>query len=508
MKRIFIAYRHDDTKDWVHRLGSSLAKLFLRDKVFFDIAIPPGANFVAAIDAQLARCDVALVVIGPKWFGTDNSKERRIDAPNDFVRLEVERLIARNVPIIPLLIRGAQTPSAAELPQSLVSLAELQAVPVPDESDGASIHIVVDALLQVLRKWKHMEIRSSTQAVWAHSWFDTAWLTETEGWLCGAIDMGGGGGHVGHGILLRTTDAGASWHRATNILAGRGEFSWGGYKWNWTEVGPITSMLISPRQRTEDEEIVNGYLATWTGIYRAAARRADFTHEVEWQRSTPLPDGKRPHAMFSSLVGIEGDNELYASGWLGITNWPRNTEWKLQKEAFTYDIGMVANAGGSDNRNVWAAGRTGDDGFGNWGSASRGALYHLDWPANHWQQVEWPEIQLEERQSLTGVWVEDQSHVFAVGDHGLFIRGVRQGGRVWTWQRLPVPSVSSLRRVLKNELGLWVIGDRGTILHSVDNGDHWTILDVPDVEVSLNNIRFRGSKGWIVGEHVVLCIDT
>jgi len=89
--------------------------------------------------------------------------------------------------------------------------------------------------------------------------------------------------------------------------------------------------------------------------------------------------------MFSGLVGIEGDNELYASGWLGISNYVLNTEWTLQKEAFTYEIGMVANAGGSDNRNVWAVGRAGKDDFGNWGSASHGALYHLDWPANQWQ---------------------------------------------------------------------------------------------------------------------------
>jgi hypothetical protein len=508
MKRIFIGYRREDTKAWVHKVGPQLATLFPRDRVFFDLTIPPGANFRTALDSQLARCDVALIVIGPRWLGSDNPHNRRIDAPNDFVRIEVERLIDRHVPILPVLVDGAQMPTETELPQSIAALADLQAVTIPDQGGDDFPSVIVDALLGILRQWKAVEILDGdTRGTWSQIWFDTAWLTETEGWLCGAIDIGGAGGHVGHGILLTTTDAGATWRRATHITAGRGEFSWGGYRYNWTDVGPIRSILLYARRRAGDQEIVNGYIATATGIYRAAAPRAQFTDDIEWQRSTPMPDGKRPYAFFSWLEGIEGDNELYASGWLGIANWIRNSEWNLQKEAFTYEMAMVANAGGSDGRNVWAVGINAEDDLGNRNLKTRQSLFHLEWPANEWQPVSLDNVQLEERQNLTGVWVDDRSRVFVVGDGGLLIQGVRHEIRSWTWRRLPVPTTLSLRRIVRNELGLWIVGDQGTILNSLDDGNHWTVLNVPDVDSPLHNVRFFGSRGWILGNKVVLKLE-
>lgn len=303
---------------------------------------------------------------------------------------------------------------------------------------------------------------------------------------------------------MRTIDGGATWKRAQNILSGRGQFKWGGYPYNWTEVGPINSILLYPRERTEGEEIVNGYIATMTGVYRAAAPRSRFTHEVEWQRSTPEPGGAVPFTHFGCLASIEGDNELYAAGWPGIANWVRGGTWTLQMKTFTHPISMVGVAGGSDNRSVWAVGRAGKDDFGNWGSESHGALYHLEWPANRWQRVALPGIEFEEAQNLLGVHVADRSHVFVVGEKGLFIYGVRDRERLWTWRLIAVPSQAALHRVIANESGLWVVGANGTILNSVDNGDHWTSLDVADVETTLLGIRFNGTTGWIVGDNVVL----
>ena len=67
-----------------------------------------------------------------------------------------------------------------------------------------------------------------------------------------------------------------------------------------------------------------------------------------------------------------------------------------------------------------------------------------------------------------------------------------------------MPSQEALHRVIANEFGIWVVGANGTILNSVDNGDHWTSLDVAGVETPLLGIRFWGSTGWIVGNNVVL----
>jgi hypothetical protein len=508
VKRIFVSYRREDTAELVRVLTDGLKWLLARDRFFLDVTIVPSSSFVEALDKALDACDAALVVIGPQWFGVGQKGQRRLDDVGDFVRMEVERLLARNVPLIPVLVHGAQMPAHAELPPAMASLAERQAVVLSNHSADTFPQPVVDALLRILRRWRPLAIRDETRTItWSHSWRDIAWLTDTEGWLCGAVTEGGAGGHVGYGILLRTTDGGATWWQAENILSGRGEFNWGGYRYNWTEVGPIYSILLYPRERTEGEEIVNGYIVTMTGVYRAAAPRSLFTHEVEWRRSTPDPGGAVPFTHFGSLVSIEGDNELYAAGWPGIANCVRGGTWTLQMKTFTYPIGMVAVAGGSDNRSVWAVGRAGQDDFGNWGSESHGALYHLEWPANRWQRVPLPGIDFEEAQNLLGLHVVDRSHLFVVGDKGLVLHGRRERGNAWVWRKVLVPSQAALYGVTVNEFGLWVIGANSTILNSVDGGHHWTTLDVPDVETSLMGIRFHGATGWILGHGVVLKYD-
>src|SRR5262245_15283859 len=122
MKRIFISYRHADTSDWVYKLGLRLQAVLPHDRIFFDIAIRPGANFAEALDAQLSRCDLALVVIGPNWFGRIDESSRRIDEQNDFVRLEIERLLAREIPVVPVLVDNALMPDSSALPQSMTAL--------------------------------------------------------------------------------------------------------------------------------------------------------------------------------------------------------------------------------------------------------------------------------------------------------------------------------------------------------------------------------------------------
>jgi hypothetical protein len=506
MKTLFVSYRREDTAELVHALTEILKRLLIRDRFFIDITIPPGSSFIDALDRALEACDAALVVIGPRWLGAGEKGQRRIDDEGDFVRMETERLLARNIPVIPVLVSGAQMPTRAELPSPIAALAVRQAIVLSDNRADVFPQSVIDALLRAIRRWRLVPIKDQTGTITSsYSWRDITWLTDTEGWLCGAKSEGGAGGHVGYGILLRTTDGGATWQPSKNILSGQGEFNWGGYRYNWTDVGPIYSILVYSRQRTEGEEITNGYIATMTGVYRAVAARAGFTHELEWRRLTPEPGGAVPFTHFSWITGIEGDNELYATGWAGIANWIRGGRWTLQMKTFTFPIGMVDVAGGSDNRNVWAVGRAGEDDFGNRGSESHGALYHLDWPANQWRRVLLPGIEFEEKQNLLGLQVIDRSHVFVVGEKSLVISGIRERGDEWVWQRVPVPSRgTAMHRIVVNELGLWAIGANGTILHSVDGGSHWTSLDVTDVSNTLLGIRFHGTTGWIVGDNVVL----
>jgi formylglycine-generating enzyme required for sulfatase activity len=126
--KIFISYRRDDSADIAGRIQDFLVTPvgpFTLEDVFKDDAIPLGVRFPKYLEQTLAKCAVCLVVIGPQWATiTDENGARRLDNPGDFVRLEVETAIKREMPIIPLLVMGARMPRAVELPASMVDLLE------------------------------------------------------------------------------------------------------------------------------------------------------------------------------------------------------------------------------------------------------------------------------------------------------------------------------------------------------------------------------------------------
>ena len=111
----------------VHRLRNA--------SLFMDIdSIPPGVDFEQHIRDEIRRSDVILVMIGDNWLDDrPGTNRRRIDEPDDFVRLEIENALALpNVRIIPVLVEGAQMPPADELPASIHQLARLHAFELSD----------------------------------------------------------------------------------------------------------------------------------------------------------------------------------------------------------------------------------------------------------------------------------------------------------------------------------------------------------------------------------------
>jgi formylglycine-generating enzyme required for sulfatase activity len=58
------------------------------------------------------------------------SPHRRIDNPEDWVRVEIERALARNIPVIPVLVAGATLPSKTDLPPTLQPLVDHQCATV------------------------------------------------------------------------------------------------------------------------------------------------------------------------------------------------------------------------------------------------------------------------------------------------------------------------------------------------------------------------------------------
>jgi hypothetical protein len=124
-RRIFICYRHEDTAFLAGLLFDWLTSHFGADQVFKDVeSIELGDNFVDVIINAVETCDVLIALIGDRWLtATDDEGRRRIDDHQDFVRIEIEAALARNIRVIPVLAAPARMPDADQLPPSLAGLA-------------------------------------------------------------------------------------------------------------------------------------------------------------------------------------------------------------------------------------------------------------------------------------------------------------------------------------------------------------------------------------------------
>lgn len=135
MTTIFISYRRDDAAAYAGRLYDGLRERYGEDHVFMDVdRIQPGENFAAVIERSVRNADVVLAVIGEQWLSVANdSGQRRLDDPDDFVRLEIKAALDSGRRVIPVLVGGAGMPAQASLPLPLRQLAGVQAVNMSDE---------------------------------------------------------------------------------------------------------------------------------------------------------------------------------------------------------------------------------------------------------------------------------------------------------------------------------------------------------------------------------------
>src|SRR5262249_35676431 len=122
--KVFISYRRDDSAGHAGRVHDRLEREFGRDLLFMDVdSIPLGVNFVTALQEEVAKCGVLLAGIGRDWLKVrDKDGKRRLDNPDDFVRVEIAAALQRNIPVIPILLEGAKVPKANQLPKDLEEL--------------------------------------------------------------------------------------------------------------------------------------------------------------------------------------------------------------------------------------------------------------------------------------------------------------------------------------------------------------------------------------------------
>ena len=152
MEGIFISYRREESAGHAGRIYDRLRERFGRDRVFMDVsAIEPGVDFVEAIDRAVGSCAVLLVIIGRQWLNcTDAAGRRRLDDPQDFIRLEVGTALRRNIRVIPVLVQGATMPGEADLPDDLKLLARRNAIEINDTHWDSDLAQLVETLSRVL----------------------------------------------------------------------------------------------------------------------------------------------------------------------------------------------------------------------------------------------------------------------------------------------------------------------------------------------------------------------
>ncbi len=106
MPKTFISYRRNDSASNAGRIYDHLINHFGQGQVFMDVdTIRPGLDFVEVVQEAVGSCDALIAVIGREWLGaSEESGRRRLENPEDLVRLEIATALERDIRVIPVLV--------------------------------------------------------------------------------------------------------------------------------------------------------------------------------------------------------------------------------------------------------------------------------------------------------------------------------------------------------------------------------------------------------------------
>ena len=157
--KIFINYRRGDDPGSTGRLFDRLREVVSPEQLFMDVdSIAPELDFVRVLEEQVAQCDVLLAVIGKGWVDArDAAGARRLDNPDDFVRIEIASALQQDKRVIPVLVGNARMPRPDELPEVIRPLARRNAVRLTHERFRADAGGLVKALGQALDEERKRE---------------------------------------------------------------------------------------------------------------------------------------------------------------------------------------------------------------------------------------------------------------------------------------------------------------------------------------------------------------
>lgn len=144
---VFISYRRDDSSGYTLAIYEKLKSALGDENVFMDMDdIPHGEDFAKHIEKVLGKANTVLVMIGKDWLSASNAQGRRLDNPADFVRREIATALAKDLRVIPVLLRGAEMPESQALPDDIQALSMRNAIRIHDDQFDASIQRLIQSI--------------------------------------------------------------------------------------------------------------------------------------------------------------------------------------------------------------------------------------------------------------------------------------------------------------------------------------------------------------------------
>ena len=152
--QIFISYRREDGSAWAGRLSDHLSNHFPSNQIFMDVdSVDLGEDFVKTIENTVESCDVLIAVIGKDWLtSSDLEGRRRLDNPEDFVRIEIATALKRDIRVIPVLVDAASMPRFGDLPDDLKALMRRNALQLSHDRFRNDAERLASAIQRALEK--------------------------------------------------------------------------------------------------------------------------------------------------------------------------------------------------------------------------------------------------------------------------------------------------------------------------------------------------------------------
>ncbi|MCP3963748.1 MAG: TIR domain-containing protein [bacterium] len=147
MTKIFIAYRREDAAFPAKIIHDRLEQRFGPESVVLDVdAIPLGKDYRKFLHDAVTKCDVLLALIGGLWLETIQQRQRD---DNDFVRIEIEAALSRNILVVPVMVDGTEMPHVDDVPPQISELVYRHSAAL---NSGATIEADLKALVSGLER--------------------------------------------------------------------------------------------------------------------------------------------------------------------------------------------------------------------------------------------------------------------------------------------------------------------------------------------------------------------